>query len=65
MFEKSQKSLIEPCERSNLQLEHLSGQKFIETAKIGQFSEFLKPEACCQTVLPDSKKDKCDIFGDF
>ena len=32
----------------------MSGQKFIKNAINGQFSEFLKTEYCCQTVLPDS-----------
>ena len=31
----------------------LSGQKFTKKAKNGQFGDFLKPEACCQTALPD------------
>ena len=54
----------------------LSGQKFIENAKIGQFWQVMgKPQACGQTVLPDksisiksvenAEIDKCDIFGDF
>ena len=31
----------------------LSGQKLIKNDKNGQFGEFLKTEACGQTVLPD------------
>ena len=31
----------------------LNGQKFIKNAQNGHFGDFLKLEACCQTVLPD------------
>ena len=52
---------------------------FIKNAKMVHFGEFLKPETCGQTVLPDRsiligqklvenakiKKFKCDILSDF
>ena len=50
MLENYRKSLI-MREKSYVYI--LSGQKFIKNAKNGTFGEFLKPEACGQTVLPD------------
>ena len=55
------------------------GQKFNKNATNAHFGEFLKPEACGQTVLPDRSvlighklvenaqitKFKCDILSDF
>ena len=58
----------------------VSGQKFIKNTKNSQFWQIERPEACSQTMLPDSsiliwqilvenandlKKIKCDIFDDF
>ena len=46
----TEKSVMQHCERS---VYILRRQKLIKNAKNGPFGEFLKPEACGQTVLPD------------
>ena len=52
MFEIHPKSRIQYCERSELRL-HFKYQKFIESAKNGQFGNFLKNWSYLKTVLPD------------
>ena len=52
VFESRQKSRIQYCERSELRL-HFKYQKFIESAKNGQFGNFLKNWSYLKTVLPD------------
>ena len=54
VFENHRKSLIHHCERSELRL-HFEWTKvhFLKRPKMVNFGEFLKPETCGQTVLPD------------
>ena len=52
VFEIHPKSRIQYCERSELRL-HFKYQKFIESAKNGQFGNFLKNWSYLKTVLPD------------
>ena len=80
VFENHRKSLIQHCERSELYVYILSGQKLIKKCqKWSNLASFWKPEACGQTELPDRstligqklvenakvQKFKCDILGDF
>ena len=71
MFENLRKCLIQHCERSELRLQ-FKWTKVNQKCQIGQFDDFLKPEACSQKVLPDKnwwkcqiQKFKCDILGNF
>ena len=79
VFENHRKSLIQHCERSEQRL-HFEWTKVNQKCqKWSILASFCKPEACCQTVLPDSsvligqklvenakiQKFKCDILSDF
>ena len=55
MFEKSAKSLIQQCERSELRF-HFEWTKVnqkCQKAKMVNFDNFRKSEGCGETVLPD------------
>ena len=53
VFEKSQKSLIQHCERSELRL-HFEWPKVHQKCQnLAILATYWKPEACDQTALPD------------
>ena len=78
MFENHRKSLILHGERSELRL-HFEWPKMPNAKNVSLWRVFEKPEACCQTVLPDRsvligqnlvendkiQEFKCDILSDF